>query len=126
MEAITFQLASYANNEAQTNRMMASWLIFLQHETSMFIFSARFQVIPFERKTRSTDSYKKFIFRRVQVKTDEINDITKKCLLRLKHQVKIWLPKQMAEECIFVFLDICSANIADHIIDADIYDEVFV
>ena len=47
MEAITFQLAGYANNEAQMNRYMASWVIFLRHETSKFIFSARFQVIPF-------------------------------------------------------------------------------
>ena len=59
------------------------------------------------------------------VKTDELNDMTKKCLLRLKHQVKIRLPKQTTEECIVVFLDICSANISYHIIDADIYDEAF-
>ena len=43
----------------------------------------------------------------------------------LKHQVQIRLPKKTAEECIVVFLDICSANIADHIIDADIYHEAF-
>ena len=59
------------------------------------------------------------------VKIDELNDITKKCPLRLKHQVKIRLPKKTAEECIVVFLDIWSANIVDHIIDADIYDEAF-
>ena len=59
MEATTFQLASYANNEAQMNRVMASWVIFLWHETSKFILSPRFQVIPFERKKRYTDSYKK-------------------------------------------------------------------
>ena len=29
IEAITFQLARYSNNEAQMNRMMASWIIFL-------------------------------------------------------------------------------------------------
>ena len=29
MDAITFQLASYENNEAQMNRVMASWVIFL-------------------------------------------------------------------------------------------------
>ena len=29
MEAITFQLDSYSNNEAQTNRVMASWVISL-------------------------------------------------------------------------------------------------
>ena len=29
MEAITFQLAIYANNEAQMNQVMASWIIFL-------------------------------------------------------------------------------------------------
>ena len=33
--------------------------------------------------------------------------------------------KKTTEECIVVFLDICSANIADHINDADIYDEAF-
>ena len=33
--------------------------------------------------------------------------------------------KKTTEECIVVFLDICSANIADHIIDADIYNEAF-
>ena len=41
----------------------------------------------------------------------------------------LWFQKisaDAAEECIVVFLDIRSANIADHIIDADIYDEVFV
>ena len=59
------------------------------------------------------------------MKTDELNDMTKKCLLPLKHQVKTRLPKQTAEECIVVLLDIHSDNIADHIIDADIYDEVF-
>ena len=59
MEDITFQLAIYANSEAQMNRVMASWVIFLRQETSKFIFSTRFQVIPFERKPRSTDSYKK-------------------------------------------------------------------
>ena len=59
------------------------------------------------------------------MKTDELNDMTKKCLLRLKHQVKIRLPKQTAEECIVVFLNIRSASIADHIIDTDIYDEAF-
>ena len=59
------------------------------------------------------------------VKTDDLNDMTKKCLLRLKHQVKILPPKQTTEECTVVFLDIRSANIADHIIDADIYDEAF-
>ena len=125
MEAITFQLASYSNNEAQMNRVMASWIIYLQRETSKFISSTRFQVIPFEKKTRSTDSDKKSICRRVQVKTDELKDMTPKYLLRLKHQVHIWLPKQTAEECIVVFLDICSANIADHIIDTDRYHEVF-
>ena len=78
MEAITFQLASYSNNEAQMNRVMASWVIFFRHETSKFIFSTIFQVIPFERKPRSTDSYKIYICRRVPVKTDELNDITKK------------------------------------------------
>ena len=59
------------------------------------------------------------------MKTDEVNDMTKNCILRLKHQVKICLPKKTAEECIVVFLDIHRANIADHIIDADIYDEAF-
>ena len=59
------------------------------------------------------------------MKIDELNDMTKTCLLRLKHQVKTRLSKQTAEECIVVFLDICSANIADHIIDADIYYEAF-
>ena len=29
MEVITFQLASYANNEAQIKRVMASWIISL-------------------------------------------------------------------------------------------------
>ena len=59
------------------------------------------------------------------MKTDELNDMTKKCLLSLKHQVKTQLPKQTVEDCIVVFLDICSAKIADHIIDADIYNEAF-
>ena len=125
MEAITFQVAVYTNNEAQMNWVMASWIIFLRHETSKFIFSTRFQVIPFERNPRSTDSYKKFICIIFLVKTYELNDMTKKCLLRLKHQVNIRFPKQRAEECIVVFLDICSANIADHIIYADIYYEAF-
>ena len=31
MEAITFQLACYTNNEAQMKRVMASWIISLQH-----------------------------------------------------------------------------------------------
>ena len=65
------------------------------------------------------------ICRIVQVKTEELNDMTQKCLLRLKHQVQIRLPKQTAEGFIVVFLIICSANIADHIIDADIYHEAF-
>ena len=30
------------------------------------------------------------------------------------------VPKQTPEECIVMFLDICSDNISDHIIDADI------
>ena len=55
----------------------------------------------------------------------ELNDMTPKCLLRLKHQVQIRLPKQTAEKCIVAFLDVCRANIADHIIDADIYHEAF-
>ena len=59
------------------------------------------------------------------MKTNELNDMTKRCLLRLKHQVQIRLPEQMAEECIVVFLNICSANMTDHIIDADIYHEAF-
>ena len=125
MEATNFQLDIYAKNEAQMNRVMGSWMIYLQHETHKFISSIRFQVIPFEKKPRSTDSYKKLICRRVQVKIEELNDITPKCILRLKHQVHIRLPKQTADEWIVVFLDICSANIADHIIDADIYHESF-
>ena len=59
------------------------------------------------------------------MKSDELNDMTKKCFLCLKHQVKNRIPKQSAEECIVVFLNIHSANIADHIIDAGIYDEAF-
>ena len=59
----------------------------------------------------------------MQVKTDELNDMTQKCLLRLNHQVYIRLPKQTTEDCIVMFLNICSANIADHIIDKDIYHE---
>ena len=43
----------------------------------------------------------------------------------MKHQVQIRIPKQTSEEFIVVFLNICSANIAYHIIDADIYHEVF-
>ena len=57
----------------------------------------------------------------MQVKTDEMNDTTKKCLLRLKHQVQIRILKKTSEECIVVLLFIRSANIADHIIDANIY-----
>ena len=59
------------------------------------------------------------------MKTNEPNDMTKRCLLRLKQQVKIRIPKQTSEDCIVVVLDIRSANIADHVIDADIYDEAF-
>ena len=59
------------------------------------------------------------------MKTDELNDTTQKCLLRLKHQVQIRIPKQTTEDCIVMFLNIRSANIAYHIIDADIYHEVF-
>ena len=59
------------------------------------------------------------------MKTDELNDTTKDYLLSLKHQVQIRLPKQTAEECIVVFPDIHSSNIADRIIDVDIYDETF-
>ena len=94
MEAITFQLVSYANHKAQMNQLIASWIIFLPHETYKSISSTRFQVIPFEKKPRSTDSYKKLICRRVQVKTDELNNMTPKCLLRLKHQVQIRIPKK--------------------------------
>ena len=61
----------------------------------------------------------------MQVKTDELNDMTQKCLLRLKHQVQIWLPKQITEDCIVMFLNIRSANIAYHIIDVNIYYEAF-
>ena len=60
------------------------------------------------------------------MKTDELNDITKTFLLSMKHQVQIRLLKQAAEECIVVFPNIRSAIISYHIIDADIYDEVFV
>ena len=59
------------------------------------------------------------------MKTDELNDTTQKCLLRLKHQVQIRILKQISEECIVVFLDIRSADIADHTIDAYIYHEMF-
>ena len=59
------------------------------------------------------------------MKTDELNDMNKKCPLRLKHQVQTRIPKQTAEECIVVLLDICITNIVDHIIDADIYHEAF-
>ena len=61
----------------------------------------------------------------MQVKIDELNDMTQKCLLRMKHQVHIRHLKQTAEECIVVFLNICSANISYNIIDADIYHEEF-
>ena len=97
MEAITFQLSSYDNTEAQMNRFMASWIIFLQHETSNFVSSTSFQVIPFEKNPRSTDSNKMLICRRVQVKIDELNYMTQQFLLRLNHQVQIWIPKQTAE-----------------------------
>ena len=50
METITFRLAGYAKNGAQMNRVMASWIIFIWHETSKFISSTRFQVITFEKK----------------------------------------------------------------------------
>ena len=59
------------------------------------------------------------------MKKYELNEMTPKCLLRMKHQVQIWLPKQTDEEFIVVFLGIYSANIADHIIDADKYHEAF-
>ena len=59
MEVITFQLASYVNNEAHMNRVMASWIIYLRHENSKFISSTIFQVIPFDKKPCSIDSYKK-------------------------------------------------------------------
>ena len=52
--------------------------------------------------------------------------MTKRCLLRLKHQVQILLPEQTAEECVVVFLKIRSSNIAYHIIYADIYHAAFV
>ena len=97
MEAITFQVAVYTNNEAQMNWVMASWIIFLRHEISKFISSTRFQVIPFDKKMCYTDSYKKLICRRVQVKIDELNDTTQKCLMSLKHQVQIRLPKKTSE-----------------------------
>ena len=100
-------------------------MIFLRRETYKFISSTRFQVIPFEKNLLSTDSYKKSICRRMQVKTDELNDMTQKCLLRLKHQVHIRLPKKTAVEYIVVFPNICSVNIVDHIIDVDIYHEAF-
>ena len=47
IESIIFQLSSYANNEAQMNRVMASWIIFPWHKTSMFISSIKIEVIPF-------------------------------------------------------------------------------
>ena len=59
------------------------------------------------------------------MKTDEMKYMTQKCLLCLNHQVQIRLLKQTDEECIVVLLNIISANIADHIIDADIYHEAF-
>ena len=59
------------------------------------------------------------------MKTDELNDMTQKCLLSLKHQVQIWLPKQTAEDSMFVSINIFIANIVDHIIDADICHEAF-
>ena len=98
MEAITFQLAIYVYNKVQMNRVMASPIIFLRHETSKFISSTIFQVIPFEKKPRSTDSYKTFICIRVQVKTDELIDMIQTFLQRLNHQVQIRLPKQTDEE----------------------------
>ena len=59
------------------------------------------------------------------MKTDELNDMTPTCLLSLKHQVQIRLPKQTAEECISMFLNIISAKIVDHIIDVGLYHEEF-
>ena len=61
----------------------------------------------------------------VQVKKDELNLMTPKILLRLKHQVQIQLPEQMDEGFLVVFLDICSATITYHSISADIYHEAF-
>ena len=57
----------------------------------------------------------------MQVKIDELNDMTQTFFLRLKHPVHICLPNQTAEECIGVLLDICSSNIVDHIIDEYLY-----
>ena len=104
MEAIAFQFDCYANNEAQMNRVMDSWIILLLHETSGFISSTRFQLISFKKKPLSIDSYKNSIYRRVQVKTEELNDMIPKCLMHLKHQVQIRLLKQTAEQCIVVLL----------------------
>ena len=93
IESITLQLASYDNNEAHMNPVMASWIIFLRHETYKFIPSTISQVIPFDKRLCSIYSLKKLICRRVQVETDELNDMTQKWLLSLKHQVQIRLPK---------------------------------
>ena len=79
MEFTASQLASYAKNEVQMNRVMASWIVFLRHKTSKSISSTKFQVISFEKKLHYIDSYKKSICRRVQVKIDELNDMTPKC-----------------------------------------------
>ena len=61
----------------------------------------------------------------MQAKKDELDNTNQKRLLRLKHQVQTWIPKQTAEECIVVFLNIHSAKIADHIFYTDIYHEAF-
>ena len=59
------------------------------------------------------------------MKTDELSDMTQKCLLCLNHQVQTRIPKQTAEKCIVVFLNIHSASIANHVIDGDIYHVAF-
>ena len=51
--------------------------------------------------------------------------MTQNFLLRLKHQLQIRILKQTAEDYKVVFFNICSANIVDHIITADIYHEPF-
>ena len=46
--------------------------------------------------------------------------MTQNFLLRLKHQLQIRILKQTAEDYKVVFLDICSANIVDYIITAQL------
>ena len=111
--------------EAQMSHIMDPWIHYMHEKVHEILHKEFVQVLIYRERPKAATTYKDFKLSRRSYCFSECYDYSKRWRVHLMKQVESHLPSETILTVLYVLLEIWPAEVANTIIDTEIYDKAF-